>query len=104
MHGDAALANELWRSGFDMAQGNAGFAKLLAEASGSVAPGITMLGGIRTEDGRIDLKRAGLFGIVTLARVLDEVDLAHDPIVVVADHGHTGRGGHGGRWQSIPTR
>ena len=29
-----------------------------------------LLGGIRTEDGRIDLKRAGLFGIVTLARVL----------------------------------
>lgn len=70
VHGDAALANELWRVGFDAAQGNAGFAKLLAEASGSVAPGITMLGGIRTEDGRIDLKRAGLFGIVTLARVL----------------------------------
>ena len=70
VHGDAALANELWRSGFDAAQGNAGFAKLLAEASGTVAPGITMLGGIRTENGRIDLKRAGLFGVVTLARVL----------------------------------
>ena len=70
VHGDAALASELWRAGFEMAQGNAGFAKLLAEASGPVAPGITMLGGIRTENGRIDLKRAGLFGIVTLARVL----------------------------------
>ncbi|MDI1343148.1 MAG: DUF294 nucleotidyltransferase-like domain-containing protein [Pseudolabrys sp.] len=70
VHGDAALASELWRSGFEAAQGNAGFAKLLAEASGAVAPGITMLGGIRTENGRIDLKRAGLFGIVTLARVL----------------------------------
>ncbi len=70
VHGEAALANELWRSGFDAAQGNAGFAKLLAEASGTVAPGITMLGGIRTENGRIDLKRAGLFGIVTLGRVL----------------------------------
>ncbi|MDO8876845.1 MAG: DUF294 nucleotidyltransferase-like domain-containing protein [Pseudolabrys sp.] len=70
VQGDGALANELWRAGFNMAQGNAGFAKLLAEAAGSVAPGITMLGGIRTESGRIDLKRAGLFGIVTLARVL----------------------------------
>ena len=70
VHGDAALASELWRAGFEMARGNAGFAKLLAEASGQVAPGITMLGGIRTEEGRIDLKRAGLFGIVTLARVL----------------------------------
>jgi DNA polymerase-3 subunit epsilon/CBS domain-containing protein len=70
VHGDAALAAELWRAGFDAAQDNAGFAKLLAEASGTVAPGITMFGGIRTENGRIDLKRAGLFGIVTLARVL----------------------------------
>jgi DNA polymerase-3 subunit epsilon/CBS domain-containing protein len=70
VHGDAALANELWRSGFDAAQGNAGFAKLLAEASGAVSPGVTMFGGIRTENGRIDLKRAGLFGIVALARVL----------------------------------
>lgn len=70
VHGDAAMASELWRAGFEMAQGNAGFAKLLAEASGPVAPGTTMFGGIRTENGRIDLKRAGLFGIVTLARVL----------------------------------
>ncbi len=70
VHGDAALATELWHSGFDAAQGNAGFAKLLADASGVVLPGVTVFGGIRTENGRIDLKRAGLFGIVTLARVL----------------------------------
>ena len=31
-----------------------------------------------------------------LARVLGKVDLKEDAIVVVADHGHTGRGGHGG--------
>ncbi|CAN5914256.1 hypothetical protein BH11MYX3_BH11MYX3_12930 [soil metagenome] len=31
-----------------------------------------------------------------LARVLGRVDLAQDAIVVVADHGHTGKGGHGG--------
>lgn len=31
-----------------------------------------------------------------LARVLGKVDLTQDAIVVVADHGHTGRGGHGG--------
>ncbi len=70
VHGDARLANEIWRSGFDGAQGNVMFAKLLAEAGGEVTPSLTMLGGIRTENGRIDLKRAGLFGIVTLARVL----------------------------------
>lgn len=32
----------------------------------------------------------------TLARVLPLVDLAQDAIVVTADHGHTGPGGHGG--------
>jgi Type I phosphodiesterase / nucleotide pyrophosphatase len=31
-----------------------------------------------------------------LARVLGRVDLSQDAIIVVADHGHTGRGGHGG--------
>lgn len=70
VHGDARLANEIWRSGFDEAEGNVMFAKLLAEAGGEVTPSLTMLGGIRTDNGRIDLKRAGLFGIVTLARVL----------------------------------
>jgi len=31
-----------------------------------------------------------------LARVLSKVDLSQDAIIVVADHGHTDRGGHGG--------
>jgi DNA polymerase-3 subunit epsilon/CBS domain-containing protein len=70
VHGDAMLANDLWRSAFDAAQGNVAFAKLLVEAAGEVEPGITMFGGFRTENGRIDLKKTGLFGIVTAARVL----------------------------------
>lgn len=70
VHGDVTLANGLWRAAFDAAQGNATFAKLLAEAAGEVEPGITMFGGLRTENGRIDLKKTGLFGIVTSARVL----------------------------------
>jgi DNA polymerase-3 subunit epsilon/CBS domain-containing protein len=70
VHGDAALANELWRAAFDAARGKASFAKLLAEASGEVEPGLNFWGGLRTENGRIDLKKAGLFGIVTTARVL----------------------------------
>ena len=70
VHGDAALANELWRGAFEAAQGNAPFAKLLAEAAGTTEAGITLFGGIRTENGRIDLKKAGLFAIVTAARVL----------------------------------
>jgi DNA polymerase-3 subunit epsilon/CBS domain-containing protein len=70
VHGDARLAVEIWRDGFEFARGNAAFAKLLAEAAGGVAESITMFGGIRTDQGRIDLKKAGLFGIVTAARVL----------------------------------
>jgi hypothetical protein len=31
-----------------------------------------------------------------VARVLAHVDLSHDAVIVTADHGHTGRGGHGG--------
>jgi len=70
VHGDAVLANDLWRSAFDAARGNVAFAKLLVEAAGEVEPGITMFGSFRTENGRIDLKKTGLFGIVATARVL----------------------------------
>ena len=70
VHGDVGLANEIWRYGFDTAEGNAGFAKLLAEAAGPGESGLTFLGGFATENGRIDLKRTGLFAIVTTARVL----------------------------------
>jgi DNA polymerase-3 subunit epsilon/CBS domain-containing protein len=70
VHGDGAMANTLWRESFDITRGELGFAKLLAEAAGTTEPGLNLLGGIRTRQGRIDLKKAGLFGIVTLARVL----------------------------------
>jgi CBS domain-containing protein len=68
--GDSALANEIWRAGFDAAAGHADFAKLLAEVAGEVRPGLNFWGGFNTENGRIDLKKVGLFGIVTSARVL----------------------------------
>jgi DNA polymerase-3 subunit epsilon/CBS domain-containing protein len=70
VHGDLALAQDLWRGAFDAAQGNVSFAKLLGEAAGEVESGLTLMGGLRTENGRIDLKKSGLFGIVTSARVL----------------------------------
>ena len=60
----------MWRGAFAATRGNAIFAKLLAEASGDLPAGLNMLGGLRTENGRIDLKMAGLFGIVSTARVL----------------------------------
>jgi len=70
VQGDFSLANGLWREAFDMARDNVNFAKLLAETGGDVVTGLNFFGGFRTDQGRIDLKRAGLFAIVTTARVL----------------------------------
>jgi CBS domain-containing protein len=70
VYGDVTLADALWRAGFDAARGNTVFAKLLAEVSGEMPSALNILGGIRTENGRIDLKKSGLFGIVAIARVL----------------------------------
>jgi DNA polymerase-3 subunit epsilon/CBS domain-containing protein len=70
VYGDARLTNDVWRAGFDAAQNNASFAKLLAETAGQTPQSFTILGAIQTDNGRIDLKRAGLFNIVTAARVL----------------------------------
>src|SRR5262249_35932215 len=70
VHGDLALARELREHAFAAARGQIGFAKLLAEAAGPGEPVLTFFGRFRTKQGRVDLKKAGLFGIVTTARVL----------------------------------
>jgi DNA polymerase-3 subunit epsilon/CBS domain-containing protein len=70
VHGDTRLADELWREAFAAARGKADFAKQLVEAAGSNEPGFGWLGGLKTSSGRIDLKKAGLFGIVSAARAL----------------------------------
>ncbi|HEY6704674.1 MAG TPA: DUF294 nucleotidyltransferase-like domain-containing protein [Xanthobacteraceae bacterium] len=70
VHGAAGLATGIWRTAFDMARGEAAFAKLLAESAGVREAGLTWFGRIKTENGRIDLKKAGLFGIVSMARTL----------------------------------
>jgi len=70
VHGDGRLCTELWSGAFDAARGQVGFAKLLGEAAGAVESGLGLFGRFKTDRGRIDLKKAGLFGIVTAARVL----------------------------------
>ena len=70
VHGDVALANRLREAAFDAAHGQAAFAKLLAEAAGATEPGLTLMRGFRTRQGRIDLKKTGTFGLVTAARAL----------------------------------
>jgi DNA polymerase-3 subunit epsilon/CBS domain-containing protein len=69
VHGDGRLATELWRDAYALAKGEAGFAKLLAESGGKFEPPVGWFG-IKTENGRADLKLGGLFVIVSTARVL----------------------------------
>lgn len=71
VQGEGALATAVRRAAFDAANGQVAFAKLLAEGTGAVPSSLKMFGGIRTDQsGRIDLKRAGLFGIVAAARTI----------------------------------
>ena len=70
VHGDTGLADLLWREAFDVAKGKSAFAKLLVELAGTTETGLTFLGGFRTDKGRLDLKKAGLFGLVAAARAL----------------------------------
>jgi DNA polymerase-3 subunit epsilon/CBS domain-containing protein len=70
VHGDGALATALWHDAYAEARGQAAFAKLLADSAGAVRPGLGLFGNFKTEQGRLDLKMTGLFGIVTAARVL----------------------------------
>jgi DNA polymerase-3 subunit epsilon/CBS domain-containing protein len=70
VHGDPALAHDLWSYAFEQAHGRIDFIKVLAEAGAqSFQPPLGWFG-IRTEGGRVDLKMGGLFGIVAAARVL----------------------------------
>jgi CBS domain-containing protein len=69
VHGDGRLAAELWRDAYALAKGEAGFAKLLAESGGHFEPPVGWFG-IKTVNGRADLKLGGLFVIVSTARVL----------------------------------
>ena len=69
VYGDGSLAVAVRQAAFDAAEGQAAFAKLLVEGI-SVPRSVGFFGGIRTENGRIDLKRSGLFGVVSAARAM----------------------------------
>ena len=69
VHGDGGLAVAVRQAAFAAAEGQVAFAKLLVEGI-SIPRSVKFLGGIRTEGGRIDLKRAGVFGVVSAARAM----------------------------------
>jgi DNA polymerase-3 subunit epsilon/CBS domain-containing protein len=70
VHGDVGLADLVWREAFDAAKGRPAFAKLLVESGGPMETGLNFFGGFRTDKGRVDVKKAGLFGLVTATRAL----------------------------------
>ncbi len=69
VHGDGGLAIAVRQAAFAAAEGQVAFAKLLVEGI-SIPASLKLFGGIRTEAGRIDLKAAGLFGLVAAARAM----------------------------------
>ena len=69
VHGDIALGERLFEHAYAAGTHSPAFAKLLGDGLNAGDP-FTMLGRLRLEDGRIDLKAHGLFPIVKLARSL----------------------------------
>src|SRR4029453_5098153 len=70
VHGDGRFCTTLWRQAYDVGRGRYEFAKLLAEAAGHIESSLGLFRQFKTKEGRIDLKKAGLFGIVSTARTL----------------------------------
>ena len=69
VHGDPILANRLIEYAYDRAHSEPVFAKLLGEQITAGNP-FTLFGGLQLEDGRLDIKKHGLFPIVATARTL----------------------------------
>lgn len=75
VHGDMALAATLFDEAYEAAHRAPLLAKLLAAQIGEHRPPLTLFGGIRLSEGRVDLKMGGLFPVVAAARCLA---LRHD--------------------------
>ena len=67
--GDGGLAVAVRQAAYAAAEGQVAFAKLLVDGI-RIPSSLKLFGGIRTEAGRIDLKAAGLFGLVAAARAV----------------------------------
>ena len=68
--GDAALARELHADAVAAASQSRIFLALLAESVGNMSPSLGLFGTLRTQAGRIDLKRGALLPLVGLSRTL----------------------------------
>lgn len=68
--GDNVLAAEVWDHAYDRAHRSPGFLKMLAAIATDFRAPVSIFGGIKTESGRVDIKKGGLLPIVSGARVL----------------------------------
>ncbi len=70
VHGDMALARELRSEAIDMARHSDPFLRFLSMNAGDVTSPFGLMGKIRTENGRLDLKMHGIMPIFSAARAL----------------------------------
>jgi DNA polymerase-3 subunit epsilon/CBS domain-containing protein len=70
VHGDTALATALKSDATEAAARGQTLAKLLGEEVGRYQPPLNLFGGLKLEEGRVDLKKGGLFAAVAAARCL----------------------------------
>jgi signal-transduction protein with cAMP-binding, CBS, and nucleotidyltransferase domain len=70
VHGDRTLAARLRADATAAAARAPAFLRLLAEAMTAMHPPFGLLGGLRTEGGRVDLKKGGLLPLATGARLM----------------------------------
>lgn len=70
VHGTLALGTALFEAAFAAGRESATFAKLLGERLAGRASPLTMFGGLRGRDGRLDLKMHILFPVASTARIL----------------------------------
>jgi DNA polymerase-3 subunit epsilon/CBS domain-containing protein len=71
VHGAHALGEQIRAHAYDVARQNPAFIKLLSELVRDWRAPLTLFGNIRTDhNGRVDLKKGGLFPLFTSARVL----------------------------------
>jgi DNA polymerase-3 subunit epsilon/CBS domain-containing protein len=70
VHGDLAMAENLWREAWAAAASNRAFLRLLADADSHRAAPFGLFGRLRTEDGRVDMKASALAPLVAGGRLL----------------------------------
>jgi CBS domain-containing protein len=70
VHGEKVLGETLFQEAYAQGRAEAAFPLVLGERLAGLPTPFTILGNLRTKEGRIDLKRYALFPLVSAARVL----------------------------------